>query len=110
MSRRQGRLYSPEDWDFARAACSQVQPGPLPSAEGFGSHDFVVERVLDRRVRDGVREILVKWSGFSEKEWIPETNVVPGHLPSLLRAWKLAKALADGKGPALSRLRRLARE
>lgn len=39
-----------------------------------------IERVLNRRTRRGVREILVKWKYFSEQhnEWIPETNVVRG--------------------------------
>lgn len=39
---------------------------------------FKVERVLKRRVRRGVPEILVKWQFFSSKhnEWIPEANIV----------------------------------
>jgi hypothetical protein len=38
---------------------------------------YHVERVLGRRVRNGRREILVKWKGFGDahNEWIPEDNV-----------------------------------
>jgi hypothetical protein len=38
---------------------------------------FRVESVLKKRKRHGIKEIFVKWKGFSEKynSWIPETNV-----------------------------------
>lgn len=38
---------------------------------------YKIERVLDRRVRGGRREILVKWKFFGPhwNEWIPEQNV-----------------------------------
>lgn len=39
---------------------------------------YKIERIIRRRVRNGVREIFVKWKYFSPQwnEWIPEENIV----------------------------------
>ncbi len=39
---------------------------------------YKIERIIARRVRNGVREIRVKWKYFGHRwnEWIPETSVV----------------------------------
>ena len=38
---------------------------------------YKIEKVVDKRTRAGVREILVKWKGWPKKynQWIPESNV-----------------------------------
>ena len=113
FTRRQGQLYCSEDWDFARAACAEVQAGPLPGGAA-GSQVFVVERILDRRPASGRgaqrkdAEVLIKWSGFSETQWIPEADVLADDLAPLLRAWRASVALEKGDGPARARLRRVA--
>ena len=40
---------------------------------------FEIEKILARRRRNGVKEVLVKWMGYGDKfnNWIPESNVVP---------------------------------
>lgn len=113
FSRRQAQLYCSEDWDFARAACAEVQAGPLPSSAGAGPQVFVVERILDRRPASGngnhrkEAQVLIKWSGFSEPQWIPESDVLADDLAPLLRAWRVSAALERGEGPARARLRRV---
>jgi hypothetical protein len=39
---------------------------------------YKVEKVLRKRRRAGITELLVKWVGFdsSHNQWIPETDVV----------------------------------
>ena len=37
---------------------------------------YRIERILGRRVENGVREIQVKWKYFRDPDWIPEANVV----------------------------------
>ena len=41
------------------------------------SMEYIVEKVLKRRTKDGMKEVFVKWYGYPEKfnSWIPETNL-----------------------------------
>lgn len=110
LSRRQSRLYSSEEWHDARAKCSEVHTGPLPTTDGFASNSYIVEAILQRAPATapaGAGRVLVKWSGRTKPEWIPESDVVPDDLRRLLRAWRLSTALQQGTSHA-SRLRRTA--
>ena len=41
----------------------------------YTGEEFKIEKVLKRRVQSGVPHCLVKWVGFADPSWIPESNV-----------------------------------
>jgi hypothetical protein len=49
-----------------------------PTGSGRTPKEYIVERILDRRQRNGVTEYLLKWHGYSNSHnsWEPEENIL----------------------------------
>lgn len=72
-----------------KANSTSSSSGNLPAASSSGSghastasarqpKEYIVERILDRRQRNGVTEYLLKWHGYSNSHnsWEPEENIL----------------------------------
>lgn len=72
-------------------------PGPA-GADDEEEEEFVVEKILDVRVKGGKKEYFLKWKGYpdSENTWEPHDNL---DCPDLINAFedKLKKKKADDK-------------
>lgn len=41
---------------------------------------FIVERIENKKVRNGIAYYLIKWEGYEEKTWEPEANIIDSQL------------------------------
>jgi hypothetical protein len=69
-------MYTLQDWDKKNVEGSFYEQ-ELQKVSNKLKDVYMVEKVLKKRTRKGVKEIFVKWLGYSDKfnSWIPESNI-----------------------------------
>ena len=43
--------------------------------QDFSDNVYIVERIKDSKVEDGVEHFLIKWEGYEDETWEPATNI-----------------------------------
>lgn len=72
-------------------------PVPPQITEPAAPDEYTVEKIIDSRINDnGVKEYLLKWNGYEEKDntWEPEENL---DCPGLIEAFERDKAKKDAE-------------
>jgi hypothetical protein len=78
MSQRKGRTPVRKSTNGSTPGTSRATSEPLEPVEG----QFTVERILDKRIKDGLPQYLIKWEGYgnSDNSWEPEANILDTNL------------------------------
>jgi len=69
----------------------------MSDGEGSGEEEYSVEKILEKRLRHGKVEYLIKWEGYpdSENTWEPQANL---DCPDIIKAYEDAqKSKKDDK-------------
>lgn len=64
--------------------------------DGEIPEEYVVEKIIDCRIKNGVKEYLLKWIGYDDKDntWEPESNL---DCPSLIKAFEADRAAKEAE-------------
>jgi len=64
--------------------------------DGEAPEEYVVEKIIDCRIKNGVKEYLLKWIGYDDKDntWEPESNL---DCPSLIKAFETDRAAKEAE-------------
>ena len=88
LSARQANIYDKEEIQETIRNIALSRPGPVASIGHRGEDWFVVERIQDvRRTKKGEDQLLVKWAGYEESQWVPESHFKEEDLVILKRQW-----------------------
>ncbi|CAG9765104.1 unnamed protein product [Ceutorhynchus assimilis] len=70
---------------------SSPEPGAAEAPE-----EYVVEKIIDFRMKNGVKEYLLKWIGYDDKDntWEPEGNL---DCPSLIKAFEADRVAKEAE-------------
>ncbi|ENN80416.1 chromobox protein homolog 3 [Dendroctonus ponderosae] len=63
---------------------------------GEAPEEYVVEKIIDCRIKNGVKEYLLKWIGYDDKDntWEPESNL---DCPSLIKTFEADRAVKEAE-------------
>jgi hypothetical protein len=72
-----GHLVQSELEDLNETLIGQLYGEELSPVRISESTEYKIDKILDRRVRAGIREVLVRWKGYSKAfdSWVPASSV-----------------------------------